>query len=112
MTPAGAAGALVPEPVFVPEPVPPLAPVPAPLPLLAPPPAFAPEAPSTPAAPPAPPPQAVSNSAARNTTPLRDSDARVRAFIVESDLRSKLERDFSLQSSFKLASFTPSFGNP
>src|SRR5438128_2014412 len=80
MTPAGAAGALVPEPV------PPLAPVPAPLPLLAPLPAFAPEAPSTPAAPPAPPPQAVSNRAARNTTPLRDISAQVRALILESDL--------------------------
>src|SRR4051812_43907701 len=102
MTPAGAAGALVPEPVPplapVPAPLPggpgapararapPLAPVPAPLPLLAPLPAFAPEAPSTPAAPPAPPPQAVSNRAARNTTPLRDISAQVRALILESDL--------------------------
>jgi len=63
MTPAGAAGALVPEPV----------------------PPLAPGAPSTPAEPPAPP-QAVSNSAARKAIPLRDIDAQVRALIFESDL--------------------------
>ena len=96
MTPAGAAGALVPEPV------PPLAPVPAPLPLPAPLPEFAPEAP----APPVPPPQAVSNSAARNTTPLRDIDAQVRALILESDL-DRNSADFSLLSSVRIGIVHP-----
>jgi len=97
MTPDGAAGVAG---ALVPEPVPPLAPVPAPLP------AFAPEAPSTPAASPAPPPQAVSNSAARNTTPLRDIDAQVRALILESDL-DRNSADFSLLSSVRIGIVHP-----